>query len=672
MTDAVFNPELLREDLELEAKLAGGRDGKGGLPDDLWETYSAFANTDGGVILLGVKERPDGELVSYGIENPDRVLEQFWNQVNNPQKVSRNLLTPSDVVKHPAGNGKWIISMVIPRAPRSAQPVFINGNPLKGTFKRLHTGDYRCPKEQVNRMLAEQTQDARDARILKGFSFDDIDMESFKAYRNHLAALKPDHPFNNSEHLEFMKQISGWARDRDTDVEGLTLAGLLMFGKQVSIQEAVKHYFVDYRELPVSGTKTQWVDRITPDGTWSGNLYDFYRRTIKKLFQDIKVPFKLAGQEREDDTPVHKAIREALVNTIIHADYAAPVSILVVKAPDYFGFRNPGRMRITISKAFEGGTSDSRNRYLQKMFSLINLGEQAGSGIPRVVENWKTQHYRMPELWENDEPESTLMRLRTVSLLPESTLMELSGQFGSAFKGLSDNERLALATARIEGFVSNVRLQQICRLHPTDITQLLKKLVSGGFLIPDGQGRATTYRVAGSEPLDLAKSFAFMDAYKAIQENSTRSDDLTPRSDGLAPRSDDLETDDACNTLTINQEGGVGNFVSSSDDFVARSDGFDEEEGWNPLKDVNLLEIASPVASTKYANADLIQSTILALCEGRFLSLAELSGLLKRSGNDLRQRFIKNLVDSGNLLRRFPEVPNHEKQAYRTAERKDE
>ena len=648
MTDAVFNPELLREDVELEAKLAGGRDGKGGLPDDLWETYSAFANTDGGVILLGVKEGSDGELVSVGIEKPDRVLEQFWNQINNPQKVSRNLLQSSDVVQHPAGNGKWVISLVVPRAPRSAQPVFINGNPLRGTFKRLHTGDYRCPEEQVNRMLAEQAQDARDARILKGFSFDDIDMESFKAYRNHLAALKPDHPFNNSDHLGFMKQIGGWARDRETDVEGLTLAGLLMFGKQVSIQEAVRHYFVDYRELPVSGTKTQWVDRITPDGTWSGNLYDFYRRTIKKLFQDIKVPFKLAGQEREDDTPVHKAIREALVNTIIHADYAAPVSILVVKAPDYFGFRNPGRMRIPINKAFEGGHSDSRNRYLQKMFSLINLGEQAGSGIPRVVENWKTQHYRMPELWENDEPESTLMRLRTVSLLPEITMRELEEQFGPAFKELSDNERLALATARIEGFVSNVRLQQICRLHPSDITLLLKKLVSGEYLTADGQGRATTYRVAGSDPLDLSKAFTLLEGLGSSSAGKGSSS-IGKGASSIGKGSSSI---------------GKG---SSSIDKEQKSIGKGSAHSSECLEE-ELLRVAEVIRAKRRAKPSEVMNTILDLCRGRFLTLNDLGRYLGRSPVDLRNRYVKKLVESKQVVRQYPQQPNHEKQAYRTVD----
>jgi predicted HTH transcriptional regulator len=81
---------------------------------------------------------------------------------------------------------------------------------------------------------------------------------------------------------------------------------------------------------------------------------------------------------------VHEALREALVNTLIHVDYTGRVSILVVKRPDMFGFRNPGSMRLPLEEVQQGGISDCRNRNLQKMFQLVGLGEQAGSGIPKI------------------------------------------------------------------------------------------------------------------------------------------------------------------------------------------------------------------------------------------------------------------------------------------------
>jgi ATP-dependent DNA helicase RecG len=630
MTEAVFNPDNLSEGIDIEAKLAQGQHGKGEVPKSVWETYSAFANTEGGLILLGVREKDD-LFEPIGIDEPDRVIQDFWNQVNNPEKVSRNLLSDSSVTKYPTEDGRWVIKISVPRAPRKLRPVFINGNPMRGTYKRHHSGDFPCREDEVKRMLAEQAEDARDARILAGYDFDDIDMDSFKAYRSRLAALKPDHPFNTADNRDFLRKIGGWSVDRESGEQWLTLAGLLMFGKHGSIRDVVPNYFVDYREIPSSGTKTEWIDRLTPDGTWSGNLYDFYRSAIQRLFRDLKVPFRLEKDEREDETPVHKALREALVNSIVHADYFAEVSILVVKAPDFFGFRNPGLMRIPIEQAFQGGTSDCRNRSLQLMFSLIGLGEQAGSGIPRVIENWKTQHYRLPELWESREPDSTLMRLRTVSLLPDETLEELRRHFGDKFEALGENGRLALATAEIEGFVTNARLQQICRLHPRDITALLKKLVDESFLEPDGTGRATTYRVAGSAALDMADIVDFSESF-------SRSEHLPSSSVHLPPSS-------------------VHSY--SREEFY--------EEVSEPTADEELIKIAKPVSSNRKVAPEITRKTIIELCRNRFLTLQELASLLKRSPDSLRPRFIKAMVDEEKVLeRRYPQQPNHEKQAYRT------
>ncbi len=193
-------------------------------------------------------------------------------------------------------------------------------------------------------MLGEQANDTRDAIILEHFGFDDLDTESFRVYRQQLTNRKPEHPFNECNEREFLRQIGGWARDRQTGKEGLTLAGLLMFGKFRSILDAVPTYIVDYQEQ--EAPETRWVDRVTLDGSWSGNLYDFYRTVMKRLTTDLMVPFQLKGDERVEETPVHEALREALVNTLIHADYSGSCSILVVKRPDLFAFRNPGLMRV--------------------------------------------------------------------------------------------------------------------------------------------------------------------------------------------------------------------------------------------------------------------------------------------------------------------------------------
>ena len=88
------------------------------------------------------------------------------------------------------------------------------------------------------------------------------------------------------------------------------------------------------------------------DGSWSGNLFDFYRRVSRKLMEDLKVPFVLKNNVRQDDTPLHQALREAMVNALVHADYSGRASVLVVKQPSGFLFRNPGSYTYNMLNTF--------------------------------------------------------------------------------------------------------------------------------------------------------------------------------------------------------------------------------------------------------------------------------------------------------------------------------
>ncbi len=458
----------LTEGFDFEAKKAAGRDGTGQLPDSFFTTYSAMANTEGGIVLLGIEQITAGQFQVFGILNPDKVIKELWSNLNNREKVNTNILNERDV-RVIELEGKKAIQISIPRATRFQLPVYLGKNPLVGTYRRMGEGDFRCDEETVKRMLADQIEDARDARLLEKFDFQDLHLPTLRAYRNAFKGVKPDHPWIDVENDEFLRSIGAWTMNRETKREGLTLAGLLMFGKLRSILDAVPNYIVDYQERPPDAREDndrRWIDRVTTDGSWSGNLYDFYRMVILRLTHDLKIPFKLKGTTRVDDTPVHEAFREALVNTIIHADFSGRVSVYAVKRQDMFGFRNPGLMRIPLIQAIQGGHSDCRNRNLQKMFQLVGLAEQAGSGLPKVYRNWRNHHWRTPELIEQMDPDQTILRLRTVSLLPKETLSELDTRFGRKFQELPEPARLALATVAIEKSVTHARLKEMCSEHP--------------------------------------------------------------------------------------------------------------------------------------------------------------------------------------------------------------
>ncbi|WDP90670.1 MAG: putative DNA binding domain-containing protein [Desulfobacter sp.] len=634
----------LSETYEIECKLAAGKDGKGELPKDFWPTYSAFANSYGGDVILGLKETKTGFKVK-GITRPQKVTDDLWSLLNDPKKVSVCLLGQKDV-RLLEIDGKTLIQISVPRAARKQKPVFINNNPLTGTYKRGETGDLICREETVRRMMAEQVEDGRDAELLKGFGIEDIDLDSFNAYRQLYMNLQPDHPWNQLEPVAFLKNIGGWRKDRESGIGALTRAGLLMFGQLPAIQEAFPNYMLDYQERPDAKADTRWIDRLTLDGSWSGNLFDFYRKVITKLTADLKVPFKLEKDLRRDDTLVHQSLREALVNSLVHADYTERASVLIVKRPDMFGFRNPGLMRIPKEIAVQGGDSDCRNRRIHQMFRYIGLGEQAGSGIPKIYQGWDSQHWRSPVLYEKEQPfEQTLLELRMLDLFPEKVVNELRQSIGDEFDHLPELEKLILASAATEEVISHRRMTEISTDHAHDLTLAFQRLMKEGLLESTGRGRGTVYYLRGRE---------FPSADQIFSDSSVMTlADKDARVISLGHNGGSLGHNERDQTgcLIIKELGKplIDDLERVSDDIADR-----------------LMTLAQKARNKKRVNKKDMADIVLTVCESYYLTQQVLCRLVNRESKAFRKNTIKPLLDKGKLALAFPQTPTHSKQAYTT------
>lgn len=630
MTEAWDNLDLtsLSESSDLECKAAQGRDGRGEVPEDFWKSYSAMANADGGIILLGVQEKPRAQFQALGLTDIERVRKALWDILHNRNKISANLLSEQNVAPVEV-DGKTVLRIQVPRATRQVKPVHLGSNPFGNTYLRRHEGDYAADDETVRRLIAERVEDSRDERVLKGFDFGDLDMDTVAAYRNRFAVVKPGHVWSDLPLPEFLERIGAWGKNRKEGFEGLRLAGLLMFGRGEVIRDASPHYMVDYQERAEAKAERRWIDRLVPDGSWSGNEYDFFRKVYQKLTVDLKVPFQLQEGQRVDDTPVHEALREALANTLIHADYSGRVSVLVVKRPDMFGFRNPGLMRVPPQLAILGGNSDCRNRRLQTMFQLVGYGDHAGSGLPKIYHNWAGQHWRRPVLYELREPEQTLMELRMVSLLPADAVAELQAHLGSRFSELPELERLALITAATEGELHHGRLREISTDHPNDITKMLGRLVKNGLLVSVGVGRGMHYLLPWQDsrakvlfndeaPLSLGSELGALPIELRTEppQLSTKPPQLTDLPPELLPTYLD----------------------------------------WSQLShevQQELAQIAQPVRESRRVAPHVLQETIIVLCQGRYLGRRVLAQLLNRNPDDLLKRTLNPLVDQHRLQTAF-------------------
>ena len=478
------NLEKYRENNRIEAKKA-----MGGLPGSIWETYSAFANTLGGVILLGVEEWPDKTLHAVDLPDPDKLIKEFWNNVNNPNKTSVNLLSSKDVFVQEV-DGNHIVVIKVPRAERSYRPVYLDGNSLS-TYRRNGEGAYKCTKEEYQAMVRDASVKTQDMLVLNEMDMSVFNKESVRSYRQRMRLSRPGHVWEALEDEDFLMKLGAVGIGSDGKKHP-TSAGLLMFGNEYDIVREYNAYFLDYQEQ--YDADTRWTDRIiSSSGDWSGNVYDFYFRVYNKLTQDIKVPFKMEGGVRVDDTSVHQALREALANCLVNADYYGRQGLVVIKKRDAITMSNPGNFRIEIDTAKSGGVSDPRNGTMLKMFNLIDIGERAGSGIPNIFRVWREQGCTAPVISENFDPDRIMLSLAFKKSDDKKATIKSDDKKVTIKSARQKNEIITYLTDHVSA--KNTDIAELLGVKSTRVKQLLKELLDEGVVVAEGNNKNRVYKL---------------------------------------------------------------------------------------------------------------------------------------------------------------------------------
>ena len=312
---------------------------------------------------------------------------------------------------------------------------------------------------------------------------------------------------------------------------------------------------------------------------------------------------------RSGQSPVHEAIQEALVNSLIHADYRGMGGVVIERFGDRIEMSNPGTLLVSMEQLRQGAVSECRNPSLQRMFQLIGAGDKAGSGIDKIRRGWDSQQWRSPTVRETTEPDRVKFVLPMVSLIPPESQDRLRRLFGADYDTLTLIEVQTLVTADLEGEVTNSRLQLIRTEHPVEITKMLQGLATKGFLEQIGQKRGSSYRLpTWASPLTSGTS------------------PLAPGASPLASRASPLAQEN----------------------------------------DPRLLELAKPAREKKKLIPSLTKTIIRRLCSGNYLTAEQLGSLMDRRKDKLQENFLASMVAGGELQLRFPEQPTHPEQAYRT------
>lgn len=377
------------ENNRIEAKRA-----LGGLPRSIWETYSAFANSFGGILLLGVEELEDKSFRTVNLPAPEKLIAEFWEIIEDKQRVSGNILSKDDVVIHEI-DGDQIISITVPRAGRRERPVYIGNNPYLGSYRRDGEGDYHCTPEEVRMMLRDREERTLDEKVLFHMREDVFVSETVRRYRAYLKDRNPGRGYGTETEDKLLCRIGAGRRGKDGAIHP-TAAGLLMFGYEDEIVKQYPYFYLDYQERGADGGIKERI--VSNSGKWSGNLFDFYLKISGKIVRGLP-------------HDIHRPVREAAANCMVNGDYMGSGGLIIVKKQDEICITNPGSFRMDILEAVNGGKSDPRNIRIAKLFYLVKVGTRTGKGVPDMYRVWNRKGWRMPEIQERFRPDRITLKL---------------------------------------------------------------------------------------------------------------------------------------------------------------------------------------------------------------------------------------------------------------------
>lgn len=635
-----------KEGLKLEFKLA-----EGGLPNkELRRTYSAFANTVGGILILGVTD--DG--VVKGVPNIDKRHKELVDLLNNSQQVSCNLCARPGFVEKMELEGEEILAIRVPVASPEHQPVHLSKDE-KLCYIRQQEADVQCSDADIARMRRNrdvfliQTY-SLDDHILPHSTLDDIDSVTLRKFRNRMRDTPMGTLWQHESDEGLLRKLRAYRTDRATGETGVTLAGLLMFGKHDSILDLWPSFQLDYFEYENSSDENaRWSDRLTNDGSWAGNLYEFTFQVLGRLQLGLKRPFELnKDMTRKGETLADIALREAVANTIIHADYWVDAGIRITKRPEGLKFVNPGTMLVNKDTLFTDSEQVSicRNKNLQRMFQALGMGDKAGSGVEKITKGWFDTCLAFPQISEQANPWRVVWFLPSVGMIPRKNLDAIIHRIGShEFSQLSSFEKLVLVCVPFDSFISHGDIQNMLPMHPADLSRYLSRFVERGYLKTKGRTRGMKYCWS--------------------EANARQMSQLHGNTEQMSQQMSHLTREVADNSSTI---GAIDNKWNEEE--LPLFNQMSQLEG-NSIQMSHLMsqlpESVLKVKASKKVSQEEMETAICDLCRDRWVTSVEMASILGREKRTLL-RILRSMV-LHHVLKAKEEQTNHPQQAYQTEEK---
>ncbi len=358
--DKIFALLKQKESRTLEFKEA-----KRGVPSSLFETVCAFLNRDGGNIFLGVDD--SGEITGIEEASLDKIIKEITVNSNNSQVLDPPFILFPEKINL---DGRWILHIQVPES----SSVFR----CKGiVYDRSSDGDFKLKEpERITALTNKKKGFYSESRVYPFLELSDLDAEVIRKTRNRIYSRNPEHPWLPLSDEEMLVRAGLIKKDLDTGVKGLSLAAVLLFGKEETIQNIIPQYKIDV--LVKRRDLSRYDDRLDV----RSNLLEAYPAIMNFLERYLPDPFYMEKDVRLSLR--EKIFREAVANLLVHREYLHQYPARIIINSGKVVFTNPCNPVFKGNIEIDNVYPHQKNPLISKFFLQLGWVEEIGSGIYNI------------------------------------------------------------------------------------------------------------------------------------------------------------------------------------------------------------------------------------------------------------------------------------------------
>lgn len=360
------------------------KESKNKLSKDVYETICAFLNKKGGHIFLGVKD--DKTIIGVNENYVEQIKKNFVSAMNNSQIIIPSIYL--EIEEHEI-NDKTILYISVPKSSQ----VHRCKNRI---YTRNEDGDFDITDNTtlVSNLYANKQSSYIENTIYQAVNIEDLDTSWFDKVRKRVQLIRNDHPWITMSDIELLKSAGLHLKDPNTGIEGITLAGILIFGTENLILTVLPHYRTD------AILRVDNLDRYDDRDDIRTNLLSSYERLMSFVNKHLDDKFYMEGDLRISLRD--KIFREAVSNMLIHRDFSNPfpAKFIVEKEQVYIENANkPNGYGLIDPYNF---SPFPKNPTIARFFKEIGLVEELGSGIRNIFKYNKIYSGAEPRFIEGD------------------------------------------------------------------------------------------------------------------------------------------------------------------------------------------------------------------------------------------------------------------------------